>query len=76
VATLKGSRDADPEPPLWAMVSTHPVKRWPSIPKQELLAALGEVTPQLARSDHPEGAASHGFSHADEAFVEARVPIR
>jgi beta-lactamase superfamily II metal-dependent hydrolase len=74
VEALQRQHDARPESPLWAMVSTHPVKRWPSIPKAELLAALGELTPQLARSDEAAAASASAFSHADEAFVEARVP--
>jgi beta-lactamase superfamily II metal-dependent hydrolase len=74
LTTARASGD-QPPPDMWAMVSTHPISVWKAIPKQELLKALGNVTPQLARSDHGDGAAVVGFSDWGENVIEARVPI-
>jgi beta-lactamase superfamily II metal-dependent hydrolase len=58
-----------------AMVSTHTMKRWPSIPKPELLDALTKVTPRLARSDAGAGTAVPGFAHWDENYIDLDVPL-
>jgi beta-lactamase superfamily II metal-dependent hydrolase len=58
-----------------AMVSTHTMKRWPSIPKTELLDALIKVTPRLARSDAGAGTAVPGFAHWDENYIDLDVPL-
>jgi hypothetical protein len=60
---------------LSVMVSTHRIKMWEKIPKAELLAALGGLTPSLARSDEA-GTVSPGFTHSDELYIDAEVPIR
>lgn len=59
----------------WAMVPTRPIKIWPLIPKNELLAALKKVTPRLARSDKGSGKAAPGFANWSEASIDAQVPI-
>jgi beta-lactamase superfamily II metal-dependent hydrolase len=58
-----------------AMVSTHKMKRWPKIPKKELLEALNEVTPRVARSDRGAGAPVAGFDHWSADFIDLRVPL-
>lgn len=60
--------------PLWAMVPTRPIKIWPEIPKTELLDALGQVTPRIARSDAGEEAPAPGFDHWSKEVIEARIP--
>jgi hypothetical protein len=61
---------------LWAMVPTRPIKMWPKIPKSELLEALAEVTPQIARSDAGGGMAAPGFARWDEQAIDVHIPIR
>ena len=43
----------------WAMASTHHVEQWPSIPKEELLAAIGKRTTKIARSDKQDAAVTN-----------------
>jgi hypothetical protein len=75
VELLKG-RGARANKTLTAMVSTHSMKNWPKIPKKELLQALGEVTPRLARSDLGGGPAVEGFDQWGEDVIELQIPVR
>jgi len=59
----------------WAMASTHHVDQWPSIPKEELLAALGKRTTKIARSDKPDEAATPAFRVAKDNYIEAEIPL-
>jgi beta-lactamase superfamily II metal-dependent hydrolase len=58
----------------WAMASTMAVDQWPSIPKKELLAALGKHSPRIARSDQAQAAPKPWFSTAP-GYVEASIPM-
>ncbi|MFO0614714.1 MAG: hypothetical protein U0414_19160 [Polyangiaceae bacterium] len=57
-----------------AMASVWPVKKFPRIPKRELLEALEAKTDRLARADVPPSSTAH-FAH-DEEVVVTRVPTR
>jgi hypothetical protein len=59
-----------------AMVSTHTMPRWPAIPKTELLDALAQVTPRVARSDRGAAPAVAGFENWSEDFIDCRIPTR
>lgn len=67
---------ADSLDDLWAMVPTRPIKIWPKIPKSELLEALAEVTPRIARSDAGKKEPAPGFARWDEQAIDAHIPIR
>lgn len=58
------------------MISTHPIKMWKEIPKAELVEGLEEATKRVARSDAGDKSPVSGFSHWDDAVIEAEVPIR
>jgi beta-lactamase superfamily II metal-dependent hydrolase len=76
VEALAAARAARDRPaPMWGMVSTRPIKMWPEIPKDGLIEALANLTPQLARSDAGDRPPSSGFSHWDEAVIEAALPL-
>jgi hypothetical protein len=60
---------------LAAMVSTNTMKRWPKIPKAELLEALTDVTPRVARSDRGDGPKVRGFSHWGTDHIDLRIPL-
>jgi beta-lactamase superfamily II metal-dependent hydrolase len=74
VELLAERRGADGDG-LAAMVSTNTLKRWPKIPKAELLEALAEVTPRVARSDQGGGKRVKGFGHWGEDYIDLTVPL-
>lgn len=59
----------------WAMASTHHVDQWPSIPKEELLLALGKKTTRIARSDKQTEAPTPTFRVATDQYIEAEIPL-
>lgn len=59
----------------WAMVPTRPIKIWPLIPKAELISALGELTPRLARSDGASSSPAPGFVNWSEDSIDAHIPL-
>ena len=76
IEALAAARAARESPaPMWGMVSTRPIKMWPEIPKAGLIDALAGLTPQLARSDAGDRPPASGFSHWDDAVIEAVVPL-
>jgi hypothetical protein len=60
---------------LAAMVSTHTMDRWPSIPKAELLEALTSVTPKVARSDAGDQDAVDGFGTWNEHYIDLALAL-
>lgn len=60
---------------LWSMVSTQHVKKWPEIPKDELVAAVTGLHGHFARSDRDKGSDGAGFSTYESDVIEAEVPI-
>jgi beta-lactamase superfamily II metal-dependent hydrolase len=80
VAFVQALAEARTEPcehrDAWAMVSTRPMNIWKSIPKAELLQALGDTTDHFARSDETAGPKPDGFSEWSEVIVQATVPIK
>jgi beta-lactamase superfamily II metal-dependent hydrolase len=72
---LGSRREAEEElTELLSMVSTHPMPRWKSIPKQELLEALKELPAKLVRSDETD-AAVPDFVYESDLFIETHVPV-
>lgn len=59
----------------WAMASTHHVEQWPSIPKEELLVALGKKTKKIARSDQQDAAQTPAFRVVRDQYIEAEIPL-
>jgi beta-lactamase superfamily II metal-dependent hydrolase len=59
----------------WAMASTHHVDQWPSIPKEELLSALGKRTTKIARSDKQGEAPTPAFRVAKDNYIETEIPL-
>jgi beta-lactamase superfamily II metal-dependent hydrolase len=59
----------------WAMASTHHVSQWPSIPKEELLAALGKKTTKIARSDRESEAPTSDFQVVANHYIETQIPL-
>jgi beta-lactamase superfamily II metal-dependent hydrolase len=59
----------------WAMASTHHVEQWPSIPKEELLLALGQKTAKIARSDRENDALAPTFRVSANRYIEAEIPL-
>jgi beta-lactamase superfamily II metal-dependent hydrolase len=59
----------------WAMASTHHVDQWPSIPKEELLTAIGEKTKKVARSDREDDAPSNVFTVVANHYIETQIPL-
>lgn len=55
------------------MISTKHIKRWPHIPKLELLEALGKHTTKIARSD--QETPSQIFNVEPGVYTEACIPI-
>jgi beta-lactamase superfamily II metal-dependent hydrolase len=60
---------------LWAMVSTRTMAMWKQIPKPELMSAIGDVTPQFARSDEGAQGAPAGFADASAEHIDAHIPL-
>jgi hypothetical protein len=60
---------------LWAMVSTLAVPMWTTIPDPQLLEALGAISARVARSDQGAAATAAGFSHGDDVYVDAMIPL-
>jgi len=58
-----------------AMASTSHVDQWPSIPKEELLLALGKKTEKIARSDKQMEAPAPTFRVAKDQYIEAEIPL-
>ena len=58
-----------------AMASTHHVDQWPSIPKEELLAALGKKTDKIARSDRESDAPATVFQVVADHYIETQIPL-
>lgn len=58
-----------------AMASTHAVKQWPSIPKEELLSALGSKTKKIARSDRESDAPAGVFHVVSAHYIETEIPL-
>jgi beta-lactamase superfamily II metal-dependent hydrolase len=59
----------------WAMVSTRHVKKWPRIPKKELLEALAKLTKKIARSDQPQESPKAVFDSSAGSSTDAFIPI-
>jgi beta-lactamase superfamily II metal-dependent hydrolase len=59
----------------WAMASTHHVVQWPSIPKEDLLVALGQKTKKIARSDRETDAPAPAFRVTKDCYIEAEIPL-
>jgi hypothetical protein len=59
----------------WAMASTHHVAQWPSIPKEELLQAIGTKTQKIARSDRENDAPTPVFSVVADHYIETHIPV-
>jgi beta-lactamase superfamily II metal-dependent hydrolase len=58
-----------------AMASTHHVKQWPSIPKEELLTAIAAKTTKVARSDRADDAPSNAFHVVADRYIETQIPL-
>lgn len=78
VEDLLGSRRTAPNEFIenfTAAVSTRTMDMWKFIPKKELLAALADATPSIARSDVRDEVVP-GFEIIDKIVTETLVPIR
>jgi beta-lactamase superfamily II metal-dependent hydrolase len=60
---------------VFAMTSTRLMSRWPHIPLQALMDALGEKAAKLARSDDPAGAPKEAYAVRTNEAIELRIPI-
>lgn len=59
-----------------AMISVTQIKKWPMVPKSELILELQKKAGcKIARSDKPDEAKNAGYKFTDVRVIEAKIPF-